>query len=60
VERRPAVQGLSDLLMNGGAAAGSVAAGAVVAAFSYGALAVVAIALIVPMTALLILRRNTS
>ncbi|HEV7933900.1 MAG TPA: MFS transporter [Actinomadura sp.] len=60
VERRPAVQGLSDLLMNGGAAAGSVAGGAIVAAFSYGALAVVAIALVVPMTAVLVLGRNTS
>ncbi|MGH3387594.1 MAG: MFS transporter [Actinomadura sp.] len=58
VERRPAVQGLSDLLMNGGAALGSVAGGAVVAAFSYGALTVIAIALVAPMTVVLALGRR--
>ncbi|GAA2103637.1 MFS transporter [Actinomadura alba] len=55
--RRPAIQGLSDLLMNSGAAAGSLAGGAVVAAFSYGALAVVTIALVVPTTTMLVLTR---
>jgi MFS family permease len=58
VERRPAVQGLSDLLMNGGAAAGSIAGGAIVAAFSYGALAVIAIVLVAPMTMVLVLGRS--
>ncbi|MFB4314568.1 MFS transporter [Actinomadura sp. 21ATH] len=55
LERRPAVQGLSDLLMNGGAAVGGVAAGAIVTAFSYGVLATCAMALVLPMTAALIL-----
>ncbi|MCW2902721.1 MAG: arabinose efflux permease family protein [Streptosporangiaceae bacterium] len=55
VERRPAVQGLSDLLMNGAAAGGSVAGGMIVAAFSYGALAVFTLAMIVPMTIVLAL-----
>jgi MFS family permease len=58
-ERRPAVQGLSDLLMNGAAAGGSVAGGAVVAAFSYGALAVVTVGLVVPATAMLIMDRQS-
>jgi predicted MFS family arabinose efflux permease len=38
VERRPAVQGLSDLLMNVCGASGTLVAGAVVGAVSYGAL----------------------
>ncbi|MFI0349151.1 MFS transporter [Actinomadura sp. 9N407] len=54
-ERRPAVQGLSDLLMNGGAALGGLAAGAIVTVFSYGVLATCAMALVLPMTAALIL-----
>ncbi|MEW2354820.1 MFS transporter [Spirillospora sp. NPDC029432] len=54
LERRPAVQGLSDLLMNGGAAIGGLAAGAIVTAFSYGVLATCAMALVLPMTAALI------
>ncbi|RAY11700.1 MFS transporter [Actinomadura craniellae] len=58
VERRPAVQGLSDLLMNGGAAAGGVLAGGIVALFSYAALAGVALALVLPMTAALLAARR--
>lgn len=54
IERRPAVQGLSDLLMNGGAALGGVAAGAVVMAFSYGTLAVTAAVLVLPMIVVLV------
>ncbi|WP_067823053.1 MFS transporter [Actinomadura kijaniata] len=56
---RPAVQGLSDLLMNGGGALAGLTAGAVVTALSYAALGVVALALVVPMTlALLLSLRN--
>ena len=44
--------------MNGGAAVGSIAGGAIVAAFSYGALAVIAIALVGPMTMVLALGRS--
>ncbi|MFI0418427.1 MFS transporter [Spongiactinospora sp. 9N601] len=40
IERRPAVQGLSDLLMNICGAAGTVLAGAIVGGLSFGALAV--------------------
>lgn len=58
IERRPAVQGISDLLMNGGAALAGIAAGAVVAVFSYGALAIVAVALVLPMTVMLVLARD--
>jgi MFS family permease len=57
-ERRPAVQGLSDLLMNGAAALGGLAAGVIVTALSYGALATVAMALVVPMTAALLLAKR--
>lgn len=56
VERRPAAQGLSDLLMNGAAAAGSLAGGAIVTAFSYSALAVVALGLVAPMAVVLIVK----
>ncbi|MEO3869154.1 MFS transporter [Nonomuraea sp. B12E4] len=38
IERRPAVQGLSDLLMNVCGATGTIVAGAIVSAFSYSAL----------------------
>ncbi|WP_067482034.1 MFS transporter [Actinomadura hibisca] len=55
VADRPAVQGLSDLLMNGGAAVGGLAAGAIVTALSYGTLATVAVVLVLPMTAALLL-----
>lgn len=54
-ERRPAVQGLSDLLMNGGAAIGGLAAGTIVTVFSYGVLATCATILVLPMTAALVL-----
>ncbi|GAA2416338.1 MFS transporter [Actinomadura vinacea] len=57
-ERRPAVQGLSDLLMNGGAAVGGLAAGAIVTTLSYGALATVAMALVFPMTVALVLTKR--
>ncbi|MBC6461209.1 MFS transporter [Actinomadura sp. HBU206391] len=57
-ERRASVQGLSDLLMNGAAAAGGITGGAVVAAFSYGVLAVAAIGLVVPATAMLVMCRQ--
>jgi MFS family permease len=56
--RRPSVQGLSDLLMNGGAAIGGLAAGAIVTALSYGALATAAMALVLPMTVALILTKR--
>ncbi|MGI5163587.1 MFS transporter [Spirillospora sp. CA-253888] len=55
VADRPAVQGLSDLLMNGAAALGGLMAGAIVTALSYGALATVAVVLVLPMTAALLL-----
>ncbi|GAA3923516.1 MFS transporter [Actinomadura viridis] len=54
-DRRPAVQGLSDLLMNAGAALGGLAAGVVVTALSYGALATGAMLLVLPMMAALVL-----
>lgn len=57
LDRRPAVQGLSDLLMNGGAALGGVAAGAIVMAFSYGVLAVTAATLVLPMLVILMSAR---
>jgi len=57
-ERRPAVQGLSDLLMNGGAALGGLAAGTIVTAFSYGVLSTTAMFLVLPMTAALLLARR--
>jgi MFS family permease len=57
-ERRPAVQGLSDLLMNGAAAIGGLAAGVVVTALSYGALATIAMTLVLPMTAALLLAKK--
>lgn len=46
VERRPALQGLSDLLMNVCGASGTVAAGVVVGALSYGFLGAVVAALV--------------
>ncbi|MFI6520507.1 MFS transporter [Spirillospora sp. NPDC050679] len=55
VADRPAVQGLSDLLMNGAAALGGLMAGAIVTALSYGALATAAVVLVLPMTAALLL-----
>ncbi|MFC9973373.1 MFS transporter [Spirillospora sp. NPDC127200] len=55
VADRPAVQGLSDLLMNGAAALGGLLAGAIVTALSYGALATAAVVLVLPMTAALLL-----
>lgn len=58
VHRRAAVQGLSDLLMNGGAALAGLAAGAVVAVFSYGALAVVAAAFVLPVAVMLLAARR--
>ncbi|MFC7715111.1 MFS transporter [Nonomuraea recticatena] len=41
IERRPAVQGLSDLLMNICGATGTIIAGAIVGALSYGVLGLV-------------------
>ncbi|MEU5879305.1 MFS transporter [Spirillospora sp. NPDC047279] len=52
---RPSVQGLSDLLMNGGGAIGGLAAGGIVTAFSYAALSSVAALAVLPMTAALTL-----
>ncbi|MFG2005425.1 MFS transporter [Spirillospora sp. NPDC048911] len=52
---RPAVQGLSDLMMNAGGALGGLAAGAIVTVFSYGTLAAIAVLLVLPMTAALTL-----
>jgi MFS family permease len=57
LDRRPAVQGLSDLLMNGGAALGGVAAGVIVMAFSYGFLAITAATLVLPMLVILLSAR---
>lgn len=57
VEHRPPVQGLSDLLMNAGAAIGGIAAGGIVAAASYGALAATTTAVVLPMTLLLLYRQ---
>ncbi|WP_018657750.1 MFS transporter [Actinomadura flavalba] len=53
-DERPAVQGLSDALMNAGAAGSSLLAGVVVTAFSYGVLATVSLALVAPMTVVLL------
>ncbi|WP_328594931.1 MFS transporter [Actinomadura macrotermitis] len=52
---RPAVQGLSDLMMNGAAALGGLAAGAIVTALSYAALATIAVGVVAPMAAALLL-----
>ncbi|MCD0448588.1 MFS transporter [Actinocorallia sp. API 0066] len=58
VDLRPSVQGLSDALMNGGAAIGGLAAGALLAFASYPALSAVLLLLTLPMaTALLLARR---
>ncbi|MEO3829358.1 MFS transporter [Actinomadura sp. B10D3] len=54
-QRRPAVQGLSDLLMNGTAALGGLIAGVIVTALSYGALAIAAMTVVVPMAIVLFL-----
>ena len=56
--RRPAVQGLSDLLMNGGAAVGGLVSGTIVTTLSYGALATAATVLVLPVTAVLLLTRR--
>ncbi|MFI0444166.1 MFS transporter [Actinomadura sp. 6N118] len=53
--QRPAVQGISDLMMNGGGALGGLAAGAIVTVFSYGTLSAIAVLLVLPMTAALVL-----
>jgi len=58
VDLRPSVQGLSDLLMNGGAALGGVTAGAVVAALSYPALSALLLLLVLPMGTLLLFARR--
>ncbi|WP_344839337.1 MFS transporter [Actinocorallia longicatena] len=58
VDLRPSVQGLSDLLMNGGAALGGLVAGVIVSTLSYAALAGLLILLALPMgTALVFARR---
>jgi MFS family permease len=54
-ERRPAVQGLSDLLMNGGGALGGVLAGVIVMLMSYAVLAGLIAAFVMPMMAVLFL-----
>jgi MFS family permease len=59
VEGRPAVQGLSDLLMNGGGALGGVLAGAIVMLMSYAVLAGLIAALVLPMMAVLFLARDS-
>ncbi|MBO3748189.1 MFS transporter [Streptosporangiaceae bacterium NEAU-GS5] len=55
-ERRPAVQGLSDLLMNVCGATGTLAAGAVVGTFGYGVLGT-AVAIMVAVTGFWVLSR---
>lgn len=51
---RAAVQGLSDLMMNGGGAVGGIIAGAIVAGFSYGVLAAVIAVCVVPLFVLIV------
>lgn len=58
VDLRPSVQGLSDLLMNGGAALGGVVAGVIVATLSYPALSALLLLLTLPMGTLLLLARR--
>jgi len=58
VDLRPSVQGLSDLLMNGGAALGGVVAGVVVATLSYSALSALLLLLALPMGTLLLFARR--
>ncbi|MGI8332207.1 MFS transporter [Actinomadura scrupuli] len=58
-EGRPSVQGLSDLLMNGGGALGGVLAGAIVAVWSYAVLAALIAVFVIPMTVVIFLARNT-
>jgi MFS family permease len=58
-EGRPSVQGLSDLLMNGGGAVGGVFAGAIVAVSSYAVLAALIAVLVIPMMVVIFRARNT-
>ncbi|GAA2727192.1 MFS transporter [Actinocorallia aurantiaca] len=58
VDLRPSVQGLSDLVMNGGAALGGVVAGVVVATLSYAALSAMLLLLALPMATLLLFARR--
>lgn len=58
-ERRPSVQGLSDLLMNGGGALGGVLAGAIVMLSSYAVLAGLIAAFVIPMIVVLLLARDS-
>ena len=58
VDLRPSVQGLSDLLMNAGAALGGVVAGLVVAFLSYPALSALLLLLALPMATLLLFARR--
>ncbi|MBB4935878.1 MFS family permease [Streptosporangium album] len=57
LEHRPAVQGLSDLLMNACGATGTVVAGAIVSTLSYGALGTVVAVMVTITGAWLTLRR---
>ncbi|MBN6054400.1 MFS transporter [Nonomuraea sp. RK-328] len=58
VERRPAVQGLSDLLMNVCGATGTVVAGAIVGGLSYGVLGLVVGLMVTPAALWLALTRR--
>ncbi|MEU7898807.1 MFS transporter [Nonomuraea sp. NPDC049152] len=59
IERRPAVQGLSDLLMNVCGATGTIVAGAIVGALSYGTLGLV-VGIMVTITGLRLAFRGRS
>ncbi|WP_460370454.1 MFS transporter, partial [Actinocorallia lasiicapitis] len=58
VDLRPSVQGLSDLLMNTGAALGGAVAGVIVSVLSYAALSGLLILLALPMATALLYRRR--
>lgn len=55
---RAAVQGLSDLMMNGGGAVGGIIAGAIVAGFSYGVLAAAIAVCVLPLFVLIVSVRD--
>jgi MFS family permease len=59
VEGRTSVQGLSDLMMNGGGALGGVLAGLIVMMFSYAVLAGLIAAFVMPMVVILFLARDS-
>ncbi|ANZ13528.1 MFS transporter [Streptomyces noursei] len=57
-EHRPAVQGISDLLMNAGAGLGGIIAGTIVATASYSTLAAATAVIVTPMTITLLRARS--